>query len=904
MSYITRQDDISVLPLSNRSLNCLRRADIHTIGAMMDYPSDELINLRNMGKKSVEEIQTVIRSLNDGFGEYVLVDTNEIIANKNIVTQGVVSTDGSVTVALNETAEVIQDVAVNDLQLSVRAKNSLIYNGYKYASQLVGITYEELMNLRSTGKKTAEEILLYIEKISISRGACMEVSEANNSSNDLTSEMCTAYGEAESAWIRELLTIKAQFPEAIGETLIYRLYDSVFVRGIVKATILQMVEENGGEISKAALEEKLPQHLNNTTILDEILIELETVSAIEMGEVMIKRQYPSIVDFIAHIEDDRIREILQSRIEGKTLQEIGEQYNVTRERARQLMQKGLRKKPCLREDKYTYLYDHYDFSFEDFTLAYNEPSETYYYLEMVSQVNRAKRKPLEDLLTDTTITPELRKKAERAIYKQYISTDGTRVKISRSNLVKHYIKVNCKHLIRFEDFVSGYHSWLDSMGLGNNPSLLLEARTYQNILNQCDYVLWNQWSSFRYYNIPELDFEELLSTLDLEQFDGVELSTLKLFRDYPNLMQQYDIHDEYELHNLLKKIWPAERKRITFKRMPTIEIGSADQTNQLLTLLLQYAPITADDLAKHYEEEYGVKAGTVRGSYLRELDAYFYKGVYSVDYAAMPSIQFDRMKTVLHRDFYTLQEVKRLYKREFPASDGSLLNPYTIKTLGFHVYPGYSGYIVKNSFSGATDYFRTILTQNDIVDMREYDAAIRNIATYSSELNKLRSDYEIVEFSQLQYINIRRLNEAGITKEYIKSYCNTVANQYERGEYFTVTSLRRDGFTHEMDDLGFDEWFYASVLLEDQERFSYQRIGGTRIFLCGKSGANLGDMLVWLLETRQKIDFYDLIDLLENHYGITLPKEKLLTIIGGTDLYYDTIMEAVYIDYDTYFEEI
>ena len=107
-----------------------------------------------------------------------------------------------------------------------------------------------------------------------------------------------------------------------------------------------------------------------------------------------------------------------------------------------------------------------------------------------------------------------------------------------------------------------------------------------------------------------------------------------------------------------------------------------------------------------------------------------------------------------------------------------------------------------------------------------------------------------------------------------------------------------------MDDLGFEEWFYASVLLEDRERFSYQRIGGTRVFLRGRTGANLGDMLVWLLEKYQKIDFYDLKDLLENHYGIVLPKEKLLTIIGGTELYYDTIMEAVYIDYDTYFEEI
>ena len=50
--------------------------------------------------------------------------------------------------------------------------------------------------------------------------------------------------------------------------------------------------------------------------------------------------------------------------------------------------------------------------------------------------------------------------------------------------------------------------------------------------------------------------------------------------------------------------------------------------------------------------------------------------------------------------------------------------------------------------------------------------------------------------------------------------------------------------------------------------------------------------------------FYDLIDLLEDRYGIVLPKEKLLTIIDNTELYYDTIMETVYIDYNTYFEEI
>lgn len=901
MPYITKNDDISALPLSVRSQNCLRRADIHTIGAMMDYPADEFINIRNMGVRSVEEILGFIQALADGTGDYVLVEAHEQTAAAVPMVQEPIASDDMVTVFLDETGAVVQDIPVKELPLSVRARNSLTRNGYKFASQLVGITHEELMNLQNMGKKTAEEVLAYIEKISVQRGACATQNEADTSGNDLAAEMHSAYGEGENVWLREILTVKSQFPEAMGETLIYRLYDSVFVRGTVKARILQIVEENNNEISKAALEEKLPQHLNNTTILEEILLELEAISAVEMGEVMIYRQYPSVVEFAAHIENDRIREVIQGRIEGKTLQEIGEQYGVTRERVRQLMQKGLRKKPYLREDKYAYLYDHYDFSLEDFVLAYDEPHETYYYLEMISQITRAKRKPLEEILTDAAIAPELRKKAERAIYKRYVSTDGVRVKMTRPNLIKHYIKINCKSLTKFEDFVSEYNLWLDSLGLGDDSSLMIEARTYENILNQCDYVLWNQWRSFRYYNIPEQDFEELLSTLDLEQFEDTELSALKLFRDYPSLMTQYDIHDEYELHNLLKKIWCSENNSVKFKKMPTIEVGTADPANQVLGLLLQYAPVTADDLANHYEEEYGVKAMTVRGNYLRLLDHYYYQGVYSVDFAALPAIQFNRMKAILDRDFYTIQDVKRLYKREFPHSDESLINPYTLKTLDFRVY---SGYVVKNTYTTAADYFRYLLTTDDIVDARNISKSIQSVVAYSSELYKLRADYEIVEFSPLQYINIRRLNAVGVTIDHFENYCKAVSNNYEKGDYFTVTSLRRDGFTHEMDDLGFEEWFYASVLLEDRERFSYQRIGGTRVFLRGRAGANLGDMLVWLLEKYQKIDFYDLKDLLENHYGIVLPKEKLLTIIGGTELYYDTIMEAVYIDYDTYFEEI
>ena len=52
------------------------------------------------------------------------------------------------------------------------------------------------------------------------------------------------------------------------------------------------------------------------------------------------------------------------------------------------------------------------------------------------------------------------------------------------------------------------------------------------------------------------------------------------------------------------------------------------------------------------------------------------------------------------------------------------------------------------------------------------------------------------------------------------------------------------------------------------------------------------------------MDIYDLQEFLETKYQVLISHEKLLTTISNTNLYYDSIMETVYIDYDTYFEEI
>ena len=68
MLYLTREDSLELLPLSVRSSNCLRRAGIHTVGQLLNYPADAWPDIRNMGTKSVDEVLDLAARIRAGDG--------------------------------------------------------------------------------------------------------------------------------------------------------------------------------------------------------------------------------------------------------------------------------------------------------------------------------------------------------------------------------------------------------------------------------------------------------------------------------------------------------------------------------------------------------------------------------------------------------------------------------------------------------------------------------------------------------------------------------------------------------------------------------------------------------------------------------------------------------------------
>jgi len=895
MIYLTPEDIIESAGLSIRCNNALRRAGIYTIGDLLAHDRDKIPEIRNLGAKSINEIHAFLEKVSSDAGDVrIFSSDNERLSDMRIAEKPAV-------LFRDDNGVLRKDISLEELDLSVRSYNCLKNAGYDFASKLIGITEEVLLSINNLGRNSVIEILTKMATIYFPENSddLASISE-NFPCKAFVSEVTKTFALHGGKLYQELLPIFERADEE-GKTVdLAEIFSVKILRDAIKSKIMAFLSTFTFGVDKAELMELFTDAIPDYTLIEAIIDEMESEGQIIVGNKIECRKM-TILEYVQQIPNERSRDFFLKRLQGLTLEEIGSQFGgVTRERVRQIVAKCMKSKPGVIEDKYIEVYSKYNFSLKDFTLAFGEDEIVYNYLTMVCDKREAL--PVEELLIDESFPAEIRRSAERIVYKNYITIDGERIYKSRSSLADYVARTYFRSEASFSDFVDYYNMVLEDLWLSDDFKFELNEGTYENRFNEHDNVLWKQGRRFRYYDIDNYDFLDFWQELSLEQYQNVEYSSYKFFRDHQELMHRYDIRDEYELHNLLKKLYRKNGfENINFGRMPMLEFGKADRNGQVLDMLVQLAPVAIQDFAVSYENEYGVHAATFMANFLKSFDEYFHDGVYDISMPQLPNDQFIRMKDVLLEDYYEISDIKRIYQREFPNEAGGNINPYVLKTLGFSVFTSYA---IKNTHISAASYFHMLLTKDDIFDTRNFPHGLSGKISYNSELYALKDKYEIVEYEPYCYINIRRLNSIGVTAGHLKEYCDDVAQYVNIGEYFTIASLNTTGFSHNLDNLGFGEVFYSSILLEDTKRFSYQRMGGTKLFRRGTMEASLKGLLEFIVGRKTSIDIYELTELLVDKYGINIERYKIISTVENSPLYYDSIMEKVYIDYDTYFEEV
>ena len=609
----------------------------------------------------------------------------------------------------------------------------------------------------------------------------------------------------------------------------------------------------------------------------------------------------SFFDYIATTElDEHSASALKMRAERKTLNEAGQQFGITRERVRQIERKVFRRIAVnnlrFKEDKYAYAFCKYNID-KDFFVDEIGDAKLVYYLE--GRYERGHQK-IENALEDKMLSEDFKIHVSHYLHKGEVKIDGQYVNALRSDIEDYIVERYCRETIAVEDYFALYDRILDENGITderfrhNKESL----RGRINKFARSENILWTHNQKFRYYDIKGTDFTELLETLNLEKYKNTEISTRKFLLNYPEIMSQYDLRDEYEIHNLLKKIHAEKRNpNMVFSRMPTIVFGEFDRSKAVKEFLFAMAPVSIDDLADAISEEYGVRSDSVKADWLGCISEYFHNGNYSVDYEEMAPENIKTLKSKLKDGFYFMSELRDIYMQTIPNADLSLLSTYNLKKMGFIVGTTY----VIQHYPTTDAYFRSLLTSENVVNIKPINREYGTLSSYSSCLLKLKNDLEIIEFEPDLYINIYYFKKFGLDKADFKAYADRVLCFLSKDEYFTIQSIRDAGFVDKLDFLNLGTLFFSSILKTDN-RFSWAKIGGTIIFSQKKEAFFTQDFLADKVAEEGSIGAADLANKLKKNYGIDIDKYDIIEKLKGSNIYYDSITKKLYANYDRWFE--
>ncbi len=611
--------------------------------------------------------------------------------------------------------------------------------------------------------------------------------------------------------------------------------------------------------------------------------------------------YPSIIEKLIENQNNQEKIIVTQRLLGNTLEEVGKKLNLTRERVRQIVSRYLENTNDCWEDRFSSIFSKYNFELDSFMKILKMPKMSYYYLS--NKYNKGIN-PIFTIHTDSSISKYIRENALNYCKTIGIFEDNKFILKNKSNIVDYLIEKECNHEIQIEKFYKKYNDFIKvkNINISNNYNL----RTFENKISAKRNILWKLGKNFRYFDFDKIDVNEFLKDLNISNFANKEIAAKILLDTNPEITEKYGINDEYELHNFLKKIVEFEDInfgiKVDFLRMPMIGIGNYNRNQQIQELMFSEAPIKDHDLAELYSSLYGVKPQNVMANYFDCIKQYLSDGYFRIDYSEFTENEFNIMKNAMTKNIYNLDTVINLYSQNFPTGDRKKINIYNLNKLNYKIT---GNCIYKSIFSSLESAMRSYFpNEANTVTLDDEIMQMYSHSTFSLVRESLTTTYKWIQFDKNKYINFNILDKNGITIDDINDFC-VQANRIAKGNFFTYKYLLSKGFEHKIIDLGFDSYFYES-LLKNNNKISYRQLGNNTLFKYSntKMSITFGDLLFDILCEVLTIDIYDLMELLSNNYGIIMEKNNIVSHIKSTTLYYKDTWEKVYIDYDKYFEEV
>lgn len=656
-----------------------------------------------------------------------------------------------------------------------------------------------------------------------------------------------------------------------------------------QSLVVNILKKERKPINLFVLKNKISYFSKNDIDIQVYLNQLISEGFVKYKPEGIQYNKPFIEEFIEKNQSQF--SIIDSRLRGETLESIGEKQSVTRERIRQKEKAELKRIPVdnIFESRYLCYFINYELTPEEFCQIF---SINYYQYRFLSLYNRKAKNMLskERLMESQELMFKEREKLEEILNKNFLILDNRRIQNRKIDLIEYLIEIYAKEEIKISDFYFLVKEFNEKNKLDFNFS---SERALEGVVARAANVLLKYGRRLIHYNVDKVDALAVINKLEFSHFMNQEISARKILDAYPILLNEIDIYDEYELHNLLKRHSDSLPRYVKLSRMPFIEIGQVNREEQVINLLIEHSPISVDDFVLAYSKSYGVVEQTVRANFLTVIEEFKKDDVYVADTPVIDPKLISNLKSLLVEEFYFKEDVQKIFSEKY--SDWQIPD-FIYKKVG---YKNYTDFILMETYSRADLYFDEQYFSKVLFEIK--DSRLYLLGSFRNRLNQFKSDFKLFEYAKNSFISIKKLTQfSKITENDIIELLDNV-DSYIGDRYFTYTNIEFLVEKSKLNELGFDNLFYESIL-KGADQYRFQNLGGTTLFKKTKNKFYSYNLLEEIVSRYKVIDIYDLIDLLEDKYNIKLSKEQILSSCLKTELYYNPIMEMIYLDIDKFYE--
>lgn len=606
---------------------------------------------------------------------------------------------------------------------------------------------------------------------------------------------------------------------------------------------------------------------------------------LEFTDGWITKRARSLEEIMSENVEEVHKSMLRMRLNGTTLQEIGDHHGITRERIRQIILKELSSIPLthvIEARRTKYFYENYDLDVHFFEEVLLEKRDVYHFLiEKCKRGTFNKREIYHILDADE-------KKRLLLSESLFEDADGNAVPLSKMGVVETYFSREGRDQAHIEVHHRRYLEFINRVFEGRDviqEEYEISERSFEAIAGRIAGCLQSAKRNLRYFELdPVLEEEENIGEL-LRLEDGVYSARL-VFNRHMEYFNTLDIRDYHELHNIIRGNLKLDF--IKMRRMPEFSIGVPDKIEWLLLLIDEMGPIHLEEFILRLEEQYGLHAPSTRSLIQAELPEFITsQNELLHDFPELSQREMEFIAGALEDDIYTVAELLERHK-SLDDFQHLYLNNRTLHKIGYMLS---GGFVVRREIGSAEKYFRHRLLENDYFHSNR-QSAVQNTQSYWKVLSDLQSSFDLFRIEEDLYMNISVLEKAGIQKTELAEFRTIVVEHFSGGRYYTAKNIREE-IVHPVLDLGFDDIFYVHICRSDDSVKSISIASGIILYQSDER-RNLTDFLKMIITDGEDIDVS--VRRIEEDYGLRIDHSKVIEKVRGGGMYYSAEMKRIYMD--------